>query len=98
MSDKPIIAITMGDPAGIGPEICLRALLAAEVDQTCVPIVFGDVDVLRKCSNLLGIPFKAAVAPMTPDTPECLNLIKNRPNNLWSNIKTGATGSRRREC
>ena len=90
MSDKPIIAITMGDPAGIGPEICLRALLAAEVDQTCVPIVFGDADVLRKCSDLLGIRFEAAVAPMTPDAPEhALNLIKNRPDNpLVLDIKT----------
>jgi len=90
MSDKPNIAITMGDPAGIGPEICLRALLAAEVDQTCVPIVFGDVDVLRKCSDLLGIPFEAAVAPMTPDAPKhALERIKNRPKDpLVLDIKT----------
>ncbi len=90
MSDKPIIAITMGDPAGIGPEICLRALLAAEVNQTCVPIVFGDADVLRKCSDLLGIPFEAAVAAMTPDAPKhALDLIKNRPDNpLVLDIKT----------
>mgnify|MGYP003314351437 FL=1 len=90
MSDKPIIAITMGDPAGIGPEICLRALLAAEVDQTCVPIVFGDVNVLRKCSDLLGIPFEAKVTPMTPGAPKhALDLIKNRPKDpLVLDIKT----------
>ena len=32
----------MGDPAGTGPELCLRLLADATIQQTCVPIVFGD--------------------------------------------------------
>lgn len=44
---RPIIAITMGDPGGVGPELCLRALASAEVRTHCVPVVFGDAAVLR---------------------------------------------------
>ena len=51
---KPILAITMGDPAGVGPEICLRALASSEVAAHCVPAVFGDAEVLRRCAAQLG--------------------------------------------
>lgn len=43
----PRIAITMGDPAGVGPELCLRALADEEVRRHCQPLVFGDAQVLR---------------------------------------------------
>ena len=36
---RPLIAITMGDPAGVGPEICLRLLVNAAVLERCIPIV-----------------------------------------------------------
>ncbi len=45
------IAVTMGDPAGIGPEICLRLLAASEVTDDCVPIVFGDAAVLARVAR-----------------------------------------------
>ena len=46
---KPILAITMGDPAGIGPEITVRALNRKETYEKCRPVVTGDprVDELR---------------------------------------------------
>jgi len=56
---RPIIAITMGDPAGVGPEICLRALSDTETCRLCVPVVFGDLSVLRHVSTVTGIPFNA---------------------------------------
>lgn len=40
--DLPIIGITMGDPFGNGPEICIKALSKDEVYQVCRPIVVGD--------------------------------------------------------
>lgn len=52
----PRIAITMGDPAGVGPELCLRALASEEVNGLCIPIVFGDAEVLRRCAELTGLP------------------------------------------
>jgi len=44
---KPIIAITMGDPAGIGPEIVVKSLSKKEVYDCCQPLVTGDANVMR---------------------------------------------------
>lgn len=52
---KPILAITMGDPAGIGPEIVVRALSHESTYQKCRPIVTGDAKVMRKAVSLLGL-------------------------------------------
>jgi 4-hydroxy-L-threonine phosphate dehydrogenase PdxA len=51
MKTKPVLGLTMGDPAGIGPEICLRALQEPSVLKRCVPIVFGDAGVLERVSK-----------------------------------------------
>ena len=55
----PILAVTIGDPAGIGPEICLKAAsdLAARLAQNQMSLVLiGDVDVLRATGAALGLP------------------------------------------
>lgn len=44
----------MGDPAGVGPEICLDLLGDEEVASYCVPIVFGDRAVLEACAEKTG--------------------------------------------
>jgi 4-phospho-D-threonate 3-dehydrogenase / 4-phospho-D-erythronate 3-dehydrogenase len=64
----PRIAVTMGDPAGIGPEICLRVLQGAELAEVCVPIVFGDVTVLRRVATKLALPF---TAPIITEMTQC---------------------------
>ena len=51
---KPILAITMGDPAGIGPEIIVRALNHCETYEQCRPIVTGDAAIMRQAVQLLG--------------------------------------------
>ena len=48
---KPIIAITMGDPAGIGPEIIVKALGLEETYNKCRPIVIGDAKVMQWTVN-----------------------------------------------
>lgn len=52
--NHPKIAVTMGDPAGVGPEICLELLGNKRVSEHCVPIVFGDADVLSRCAEKTG--------------------------------------------
>ena len=47
-SALPVLGLTMGDPAGIGPEICLRALNSPAVRKLCVPVLFGDAAVLER--------------------------------------------------
>ncbi len=51
MNSLPKIAITMGDPAGVGPEICLDILADPAIASHCTPIVFGDRVVLEMCAT-----------------------------------------------
>jgi len=71
---RPRIAVTMGDPAGIGPEICLRLLADAETAHLATPIVFGDAGVLRRVAEKLALPFEAAVLDLA-DWPRAGRLI-----------------------
>lgn len=52
---KPIIAVTIGDPAGIGPEIVLNALTNSEIFRKSIPVVIGSVDLLKRCAKEVGI-------------------------------------------
>ncbi len=53
-NNKPILAITMGDPAGIGPEIIVEALTLTETYEKCNPSVTGDADVMELRVRQLG--------------------------------------------
>lgn len=55
---KPIIAITMGDPAGIGPEIIVKALGLEETYNKCRPIVIGDAKVMQWTVNQMKSSLK----------------------------------------
>ena len=46
--DKPIIGISMGDPASIGPEVTIKAVASKWVQDNCRPIIIGDANVLRR--------------------------------------------------
>ncbi|MDP6490994.1 MAG: 4-hydroxythreonine-4-phosphate dehydrogenase PdxA [Kiritimatiellia bacterium] len=58
---KPRIAITMGDPAGVGPELCLRALAEASLQDVAAPVVFGNFALLQRVSQACGLPLPALV-------------------------------------
>lgn len=45
--ERKRIAITMGDPAGIGPEVVVKALANKEIYEKCIPIVIGDYEALQ---------------------------------------------------
>jgi 4-hydroxythreonine-4-phosphate dehydrogenase len=51
---KPTIAITMGDPAGIGPELVVKVLSQANVHDDCHPFVIGDAEVMTAASGIVG--------------------------------------------
>ena len=53
---SPLIAITMGDPAGIGPEIIIKALGAETVFARCRPVVVGDAGTLSDTAHWLQMP------------------------------------------
>ncbi len=51
---KPIIAITMGDPAGVGPEVIAKALADPEITGICRPLVIGDPGAMERALAVTG--------------------------------------------
>ena len=51
----PRIAITMGDPAGIGPEVVLKAVAEEEIQRVCIPIIIGDAQLLAHTARTLDL-------------------------------------------
>jgi len=64
-ADKPVIGVTMGDPAGIGPEISIKALSKPNIYEICRPVVIGDLKILEKTAEKLNldVPLEAADSP-----------------------------------
>lgn len=52
---RPVIGITMGDPAGIGPEIAVKALAREEIYKECVPVVIGDYEPLKDACEFTNL-------------------------------------------
>jgi 4-hydroxythreonine-4-phosphate dehydrogenase len=55
---RPIIGISMGDPAGIGPEIVAKALAREQVHELCRPVVIGDAGVMKKAVGYAGVSLR----------------------------------------
>lgn len=55
---KPIIGIPMGDPAGIGPEIVVKALKNEDIYKVCSPLVIGDAKLIKKAAQICNIDVK----------------------------------------
>ena len=79
--ERPILAITLGDPAGIGPEITLRALAHEELYARCRPLIVGDSWVLERAAVFPGMPAltihpvqSAAEALFIPGTVDVLEI------------------------
>ena len=70
--DTPVLAVTMGDPAGIGPELCVRLLHEASKNGSheYIPIVFGDADILKKVSGRIGVPIVCPVVSSSAEVSE----------------------------
>ncbi len=58
MESVRTIAITMGDPGGIGPEVIVKALYCAEIRDCCNPVVIGNSEVMKSAVNLTGLPLR----------------------------------------
>jgi len=75
LSRKPIIAITMGDPSGIGPEIIVKALQETIIYDICQPIVVGDSQVMIAAVNLISAPLEIKSRSMTNEAEGYFNTI-----------------------
>ncbi len=58
MSTRPLLAVTMGDPAGVGPEVVLKALAAGDVFAVCRPLVVGSAGALARALSWLELPLE----------------------------------------
>ncbi|ASQ92051.1 4-hydroxythreonine-4-phosphate dehydrogenase PdxA [Streptomyces sp. 11-1-2] len=74
----PLIAVTMGDGAGIGPEVVVAALLDDAVLTRCRPVVIGDARRLREAARILGLDCEIAAVDHPRDadfTPGRVNVV-----------------------
>ena len=66
-SKKPVIAVTMGDAAGVGPELCLHLLSQPKLHGNAVPLIIGDAEVLARVARQVKIPFSAPLLDAIPE-------------------------------
>src|SRR5271166_4355750 len=59
--NRPRVALTMGDVAGVGPEVIAQAWSDPTLHRLCQPLVIGDPDVLRKAIALVSSPAGAVM-------------------------------------
>jgi 4-phospho-D-threonate 3-dehydrogenase / 4-phospho-D-erythronate 3-dehydrogenase len=83
----PIVGVTMGDAAGVGPEIIVKALAAGEVHSLCRALVIGDAGRLRRAARIVGSAVVVnrlddpRLAGFRPGEVDCLDL-HNIPDGL----------------
>ncbi len=77
---RPVLGITMGDPAGAGPEIIVQALALPEVQAACRPLVIGDAGVIARAARIMNSSLQVspvhsvAEARFQPETIDVLDL------------------------
>ena len=100
---RPTIAITMGDPSGIGPEVIMKALAQPATRAICNPLVIGDANRLRKAGRIVGAPAAvdalgdARQANFAASTVQCLDL-KLVPDELPFGQVSAAAGEVAYRC
>ena len=69
---KPLIAVTMGDPSGIGPEIIAKALARPEIVAHCRVLVIGDEQAMARSIGISGLPLRLVTLPdgLLPADPD----------------------------
>lgn len=94
---KPTIGITIGDIAGIGPEIVIKALSDRKSFTNFYPVLIGDAAAIFKTAELLNLDFDAAVVgkddllPQNAEQPTICDL-SNLHEKFVFGVESGATG------
>ena len=90
----PKIAVTMGDPAGVGPEVCLRLLQDEAIARLCTPIVFGSAAVLEQAAVqcCLDKPGKVVAGLSEADSPCVLDIGAIGLDDFTTGAVNAATG------
>jgi 4-phospho-D-threonate 3-dehydrogenase / 4-phospho-D-erythronate 3-dehydrogenase len=83
------IGITVGDIAGIGPEVVIKAASDGSLHGFCQPIIIGDAQFLSKTATNLGIEFKFDVINQGEKIPESANTIVYNLANVTQEVELG---------
>ena len=88
---RPIIAITIGDPAGIGPEVVVKALSNKAIYDMCRPLVIGESTTLRAAIELIKKPLNIHAVDKVSDTSGKFGRIDilDMHNLDWAKVKAG---------
>jgi len=94
---KPRIGITMGDPAGIGPEVVLKAAAESEVGAACIPIIIGDAQLLAHNARTLDLQCGYKIVRRGEPFPDRISdpliyHLDNIEGHLEPGIESGAAG------
>ncbi|MCA9237167.1 MAG: 4-hydroxythreonine-4-phosphate dehydrogenase PdxA [Planctomycetales bacterium] len=80
-AEKPLIALTLGDPAGVGPEVVVRAWADPRVHECCRPVAIGRPEFLEQAAEMLHQPTKVhcvdsvtAIRMLGEDTGDVLHI------------------------
>jgi len=97
-TELPIIAITMGDAAGVGPEVIMKSLGHAELYEQCRPLVIGDAERLKDAGRIVNSQLE--VRSLSPDSVipaafkfgdvDCIDLTRVPKDLAWGKISAVA--------
>lgn len=93
----PRIGITMGDPAGIGPEVVLKAVAEEEVNRVCTPVIIGDAQLLAHTARTLDLQCGYDIIRQGEPLPDSINEpvifhLDNVGGFIEPGIESGAAG------
>ncbi|QEL12688.1 4-hydroxythreonine-4-phosphate dehydrogenase PdxA [Kushneria phosphatilytica] len=92
MSERPVVGITMGDAAGVGPEIIIKSLGHDSVYELCRPLVIGDAGRLEEAARILERPISVRAitqpseARFEPGTVDCIDLGLIPADLVWGKV------------
>ena len=98
-SFRPILALTMGDPVGVGPELMVMALSDPHLYQVCRPVVLGDFPALKRARQQLAPSHRIQVIDrpqqgrFEPGTLDLMALSHLKPKDLGYGCPTPAAGA-----
>ena len=92
ISPLSTVAITMGDAAGIGPEITLKALSNPDNLAGCRCIIIGDLTHLRRLASVLDLPVILSPLGETDDESVSVVDLRNLPAEFDTGVDAAATG------
>jgi 4-hydroxythreonine-4-phosphate dehydrogenase len=96
-STRPRIGITMGDPAGIGPEVVLKAVAEEEVHAVCQPVIIGDAQLLAHNARTLDLQCGYEIVRRDERLPDQISQplifhLDNIQGHVEPGIESGAAG------